>query len=398
MVTSRAVIDRAYHLRRVTDLLRRFRVVAIVGARQVGKSTLARQLSGTWRGPTTVFDLENPDQLARLAEPMRALAPLKGLVVLDEVHRRPDLFPTLRVLADRPKGPRFLVLGSASPALLRQTSESLAGRIAFHHLPGLGLAEVGVRALEKLWLRGGFPRSFTARSDQASLEWRREFLSTFLERDVAQLGIGVPAATLRRFWSMLAHVHGQTLNWSDLGRSMGVADTTVRGYLDALEATFMVRTLLPWHENLSKRQVKAPKAYLADTGLLHALLDIGDAWTLAGHPRAGASWESLCLETVVHHLEARPEHCYFWATHQGAELDLLVIRGSRRLGFEMKLSSAPTLTPSMRIALSDLKLDSLDVIHAGDQEYSLADRVRAVPLTKFLSSKAAIRRRVVQRR
>ncbi|MHB8879052.1 MAG: ATP-binding protein [Myxococcaceae bacterium] len=367
----------------MADLLRRFRVVAIVGARQVGKSTLARQIAGAWRGPTTFFDLENPDELARLAEPMRILEPLKGLVILDEVQRRPDLFPILRVLADRPRGPRFLVLGSASPALLRQTSESLAGRIAVHHLPGLDLTEVGVAALEKLWLRGGFPRSFTAGSDRASLEWRREFLKTFLERDLPQLGIRVAAPTLRRFWSMLAHVHGQTLNWSELGRSMGVADTTVRGYLDALEATFMVRTLPPWHENISKRQVKAPRAYLSDTGLLHALLDIPDGWALQGHPRVGASWEGFCLEAVVRHLDARPEQCFFWATYQGAELDLLVVQGKKRHGFEMKLTGAPVLTPSMRVALEDLKLDSLDVIHAGDHEFSLADRVRALPLKKL---------------
>lgn len=366
-------------------MLKRNRVVALLGARQVGKTTLARALYAAHRGPKTYFDLEDAADLARLSEPSLALASLQGLVVLDEVQRSPEIFPSLRVLADRPKGARFLVLGSASPHLLRQTSESLAGRITYHDLEGLGLDEVGAAQAQRLWLRGGFPRSYLAKTAADSLRWRRDFMRTFLERDIPQLGVSTAAATLGRFWQMLAHLHGQVMNWSELGRSMGVTDHTVRTYLDLLIGTFMVRQLQPWHENISKRQVKAPKVYVLDSGLLHALLDLGTVEQLTGHPKVGASWEGFCLEQVVRRLRARADQCYFWATHSGAELDLLVVAGGKRFGFEFKHSEAPTVTPSMRIALENLKLDTLDVIHAGSHTFPMGERVRGVALGRLLT-------------
>jgi predicted AAA+ superfamily ATPase len=307
---------------------------------------------------------------------------LRGLVVLDEVQRRPDIFPTLRVLADRSRGARFLVLGSAPPELLRQT-ETLAGRIAFHELDGLSLGEVGSRRVSDLWLRGGFPRAFTAKTLASSMRWRHDLISTYLERDLPQLGIRIPGTTLRRFWSMLAHVHGQILNWSELGRSMAVSDATIRHYVDLLAGTFMVRVLSPWHENLSKRQVKAPKIYLRDSGILHALLDIETMHALEHHPKIGASWEGFCIESLIARLGVRPEQCYFWATHSGAELDLLVVAKGRRRGFEFKRTVSPRVTPSMQIALHDLKLDSLDVIHAGQDTFALAPTIRAVSLARL---------------
>jgi len=391
------VIPRTDHLERLRRLLRASPVVALLGARQVGKSTLARALARASRGRCTVFDLEDPRDAARLADPMLALEDLRGLVVIDEVQHAPGLFPVLRVLADRPRRPaRFLVLGSASPALLRQTSETLAGRIAFHELPGLALSEVSPRNLDRLWVRGGFPRSYLARSDRASLEWRRNFVRTFLERDVPQLGITIAAATLRRFWTMIAHYHGQLWNASELGRAFGVADTTVARYLDVLVATFMVRRLPPWAANVKKRQVRTPKVYLRDPGLLHALLELGTRHDLEGHPKLGASWEGFLLEEVIRQLGVEPEQCYFWATHTGAELDLLVVDGRRRLGFEFKRTSSPAVTRSMRTAIADLGLTRLDVLHAGKETFALDRNVRAVAaarLTSDIAPLAAARRR-----
>jgi hypothetical protein len=379
------VIPRPRDASTVRHLLRRYPVVGIIGARQVGKSTLARAVAKAQAVLGAYFDLEDPRDLARLADPIAALETFKGLVVLDEVQRFPGLFEVLRVLADRPgQRRRFLVLGSASPALLRQGSESLAGRIAYHELGGFTLEEVGPARHARLWLRGGFPRAFTARSDAQSDAWRSEFVRTFLERDIPALGIGVQPATLRRFWTMLAHYHGQVWNASEFGRAFGVADTTARNYLDLLTAAMVVKQLQPWHENIGKRQVKAPKVYLADSGLLHTLLNLPTLHDLQGHPKVGASWEGFALEQVVRHLGARGQECYFWATHGGAELDLLVIRGSRRLGFEFKRTTAPKQTPSMRSALHDLGLRSLTVVHAGAQTFSLGDGIRAVALGRIL--------------
>jgi predicted AAA+ superfamily ATPase len=380
------MIERREHLAGVRRLLSGHRVVAIVGARQVGKTTLARQVVKAYRGTSTVFDLEEPGDLARLSEPMLTLRDLSGLVVLDEIQRKPDLFPALRVLVDRPRPQvRFLVLGSASPDLLKQSSESLAGRIAYHNLGPFSLGEVEARHLDRLWLRGGFPRSFLARSHRESAEWRQQFIRTLMERDMPQLGISVPSATLRRFWSMLAHYHGQVWNSSEFARSFGVADTTVRRYLDILAATFLVRVLQPYHENISKRQVKAPKVYLADSGLLHSLLNVVNRPDIEGHPKVGASWEGFALNQVRSHLGAREDECFFWATHGGAELDLLVARGRRKWGFEFKRTDSPRVTPSMRSALADLRLDRLDVVHAGDHTFDLSKRIRAVALSRIQS-------------
>ncbi len=379
-----ALVSREEHLVDVERLLKRYRVVALLGARQVGKSTLARQVLERFRGASEYLDLEELGNLRALESPQVFLEARTGLVVLDEIQRRPELFPALRVLADRPNGPRFLVLGSASPALLKQSSQTLAGRIAFHQLPPFELSEVGANRQRRLWLRGGFPRAFTAHSDAESAEWRRNFVKTFLERDLPQLGVRVPGTTLGRFWAILSHVHGQTLNWSELGRSMGVGDNTVRHYVDTLADAFVVRLLAPWHENISKRQVKSPKAWVADSGLLHALLDLDTFAALERHPKLGASFEGHCITQLIAHLNARPEQCYFWATQAGAELDLLIVRGNERRGFEVKYTDAPALTPSMRSALVDLKLDSLDVIYPGTRSYSLHAKVKAVPIGRML--------------
>lgn len=383
-------IPRPYHLRRLTLLLRERPVVALLGARQVGKSTLARQLAAARRGPTTWFDLENPVDIARLSEPGLELRPLRGLVVLDEIQRLPDVFPLLRVLADRPRTPaRFLVLGSASPELLRQTSETLAGRVAFHTLDGFDLREV--RDLDRLWLHGGFPRAYLARSPAASRRWRDDFISTFLERDLPELGSTVPSTTLRRFWTMLAHWHGQLWNGAEFGRAFGVAHTTVRRYLDLLTSVFVVRQLPPWHENVAKRQVRAPKVYVGDSGILHALLGLNSRDALVSHPKVGASWEGFVVRQICHLLAARPEQCFHWSTYSGAELDLLVVAGSRRYGFEVKRTEAPRLTPSMRSALETLDLRRLDVVHAGQRTYRLAPRVRAVPAARLAAELRPLR-------
>jgi hypothetical protein len=369
----------------VDELLRQFRVVAILGARQVGKTTLARALVARRRAPVTFFDLENAEDLALLDDPLLALRPLRGLVVIDEVQRRPDLFSTLRVLVDEPKSARrFLILGSASPALLRQTSESLAGRIAYHELDGFSLDEVGAARWERLWQRGAFPRAFLARSNDASRTWRDQLIRTYLERDIPELGLRLPAPTLRRFWMMLAHYHGQVWNASQLARSFGVAHTTVQRYLDVLTETFMVRQLPSWRENIGKRQVKAPKIYVRDSGLLHALLGLSSARDLQVHPKVGASWEGFALDAVVSRLQARQEECFFWATHSGAELDLLVIRGRRRLGFEFKRGTTPAVTRSMRTAIDDLALQALWIVHAGERGGALDRRIRALPLGRVL--------------
>ncbi len=377
-------LRRSRHLDAVSALLDRFPVVGLLGARQVGKTTLARDLAARQGGPVAFFDLEDAADLARLAEPILALRELRGLVVIDEVQRHPDLFPALRVLADRTGAPaRFLVLGSASPALLRQTSESLAGRIYYHELEGFALDETGSEDRDRLWVRGGFPRSFLSDSDRTSAEWRQGFIRTFLERDLPQLGVTVPPSTLRRFWTMLAHYHGQVWNGAEIARAFGLAGTTVRRYLDIMTDTLVLRQLQPWFANIGKRQVRSPKIYLADSGLLHTLLNLETLHDLTGHPKVGASWEGFALGQVTTRLGARPDESFFWATHAGAELDLLVLRGRQRLGFECKRTAAPRLTPSIRSALADLQLDRLDIVHAGTETFPLAERVRALSLARL---------------
>jgi uncharacterized protein len=383
------VIDRPRHTLAIRRVLRRSRVVSILGARQVGKTTLARLVAGS-RG--TWFDLEDPADLTRVAaDPMLALRGLRGLVVLDEVQRAPTVFESLRVLADRPRGARFMLLGSASPDLVRGMSETLAGRIELVDLSPLALDEVGANAWARLWLRGGFPRSFTARTDGDSVAWRRDFVRTFVERDASMLVPGAAAATVDRLWAMVAHWHGQVLNVAELGRSLAISEATVRRYIDILGGTFVVRVLRPWHENLAKRQVKAPKVYVSDSGMLHALLGIDTMHALDRHPKVGASWEGFALEQVIARLGARPSDCYFWATHQGAELDLLVARGTTRRGFEFKRADAPTMTASMRIAMEDLKLDSIEVIHPGANSYPLAPKIRAVAIADLWNAIAPLR-------
>ncbi|MBK6999771.1 MAG: ATP-binding protein [Rhodoferax sp.] len=378
------MIQREYHLKHIAQALGQFPVVALLGTRQVGKTTLARQLAAQWGGPTHHFDLEDPDDQARLSDPAFVLRPLTGLVVLDEIQTQPQLFALLRVLADRPDAPaRFLILGSAAPELLRNTSESLAGRVTFYELDGLGLNELPADQLDTLWLRGGFPRAFLAEDLTTSRAWREAFIRTYLERDLPQLGINLPALTLRRFWTMLGHYHAQTWNGSELARALGVSDKTVSRYLDILEGTFMTWRLRPWHTNLGKREVKAPKVYLSDTGLLHSLLGIAGHQDLLAHPKCGASWEGFALHEIIRHTGASRDEVYFWSLHSGAELDLMTLHNAKRLGFEVKLTRSPKLTPSMRAAQTALQLDHLYVVchgNAADPPWPLAEGVTALPL------------------
>jgi len=367
--------------------LPRSRVVALIGPRKCGKTTLARQFVPV--DSLNYFDLEDPVSLARLDQPMTALQSLRGLVVIDEIQRRPDLFPILRVLCDRtPLPARFLILGSASPEMLRQSSETLAGRLEIIRMAGFSLAEVGVEKQIQHWLRGGFPLSFLAASDADSLAWRRNFIQTFLERDLPQLGVRVPTASLFRFWNMLAHYHGQVWNAAEIARALDVSESTVRRYLDLLEDAFMVRQLRPWFANLNKRQVKSPKVYFRDTGILHQMLGIREERDLWLHPKSGASWEGYVIEEIIKAVD--PDEAYFWATHSGAELDLLLFVGGRRVGIECKRMDAPRLTPSMRIALEDLGLDHLIVFYPGARPYSLAERATVVPLTHLARGDQAL--------
>ncbi len=368
--------------RAVRTALARARAVVLAGPRQSGKTTLARVFLPP--GSPRYFDLENPLDAGRLADPMATLAPLRGLVVIDEVQRRPELFPALRVLIDRSDAPgQFLLLGSASPALLRQAGESLLGRAETIEVAGFDLAEVAAdepasEAAPRLWLRGGFPRSYLAASDEDSLAWRRQIIASHVELDLPQFGINVAAPAMLRFWRMLAHVHGQVWSAADPARSLGVSEPTVRRYLDTLTQTLMVRQLQPWHANLAKRQVKSPKVYFRDSGLLHALMDVTTLEQLLSHPRCGASWEGFALEQVLR--LARPDEAFFWATHQGAELDLLMLKGERRVGVEFKRADSPQVTRSMSIAGEDLRLDALYVVYPGEKRYQLAPGIEAVPL------------------
>jgi predicted AAA+ superfamily ATPase len=376
--TIARMIERSQLLSQIRQALRRSRVVALIGPRQCGKTTLARQIEPA--DSANYFDLEDPASLARLEQPMTALESLRGTVVIDEIQHRPNLFPLLRVLADRkPLPARFLILGSASPELLHQSSESLAGRLETLSVAGFSLAEVGAKSLKRHWQRGGFPLSFLARTNDDSHSWRRQFIQTFLERDLPQLGINIPAPALLRFWTMVAHCHGGIWSSADPARSLGIGESTVRRYLDLFTKLLVVRQLQPWHENLAKRQVKSPKVYVRDSGLLHALLGIRTEKELLAHPKSGASWEGYVLEETLKAVE--PDEAYFWATHQGAELDLLLFRGGKRLGIEMKRMDAPTLTASMRIALTDLKLDQLTVIYPGAKSYELGPQVKVIPVS-----------------
>lgn len=378
-------IDRHAYLNTIQSRLRDYPVVALPGPRQAGKTTLARLLAGNL--PDTEihhFDLESPADLARLTNPELMLSSLRGLVILDEIQRMPELYPVLRVLADRPDLPaRFLILGSASPALVQGASETLAGRISFIDVSGFSLTELGTGFLEQRWWRGGFPRAYLARDDEAARQWHEDFFRTFLERDIPQLGINIPATTLRRFWTMVAHYHGQILQVSELARSLGTSEPTARRYLDILCGTYVVRQLPPWFENLKKRQVKAPKVYIRDSGILHALLGIPNRNSLLSHPKLGASWEGFAMEQILSLSGDR--EAYFWATHGGAELDLLLFHQGKRLGFEFKYSEKPGTSKSMRVAESDLNLDHLHVVHPGPHSFPLDEKISATSLPDVLS-------------
>lgn len=376
------MLDRPYFLEKLALAVKRSPVTSLLGPRQCGKTTLARVFAEG--KPATFFDLESAPDLRRLENPELVLGALEGLVVLDEIQKMPSLFDVLRVLVDRPKNKaRFLILGSASPDIIKSVSETLAGRVEFIEVGGFDLLEAGVTSYESLWLKGGFPRSFLAETEEDSLAWREGFIRTFLERDLPQIGINIPAPAMRRFWTMLAHYHGQTWNASELARSMGLSDKTVRNYLDLLTGAFMIRQLQPWHENLGKRQVKAPKVYFRDTGLLHSLLDIDGKHTLLGHPKVGASWEGFVIEQTLRLL--RPAQAYYWATYGGAEVDLVFTRKSKRYGVEVKFSEAPAVTASMKTAVNALGLTKLWVIHPGRNEYPVDSRITVLPLSHLVS-------------
>ncbi len=382
-------ISRPQAISRVAESFRVHPAVALLGPRQCGKTTLARAIAG--REPASaVFDLESAVDRRRLEVPEQTLGPLSGLVVIDEVQRRPTLFETLRVLLDRPgQDTRFLLLGSASPALVQGASDTLAGRVGLVDLFGFDLGEVGVPTTgrqrvgsnggwRRLWQRGGLPRSFLAPDDTASALWRESFVRTFLERDIPQLGITIPAETLRRFWTMVAHYHGEVWNASEFARAMGTSQPVARRYLDILAGAHMVRVLPPWYENLKKRQVKSPKIYVRDTGLLHELLDLPSGDALAGHPKVGASFEGFAIEQLLACTNLRS--AYFWSTHGGAELDLMVIAGGKRYGFEFKYTDAPGTTRSMRVAMQDLKLERLWIVYPGNEAYDLDERISVLPV------------------
>lgn len=379
------MLNRNDYLSLIRERLRDYPVVALPGPRQAGKTTLSRMLAESLPGTERHhFDLESPADLARLSNPELVLSPLRGLVILDEIQRMPELYPVLRVLADRADTPaRFLILGSASPDLIEGVSETLAGRISFIDVSGFSLTEIGVENLAKRWWRGGFPRAYLASDDKQARQWHEDFFRTFLERDIPQLGIGIPAATLRRFWTMVAHYHGQILQVSELARSLGSSQPTARRYIDILCGTYVVRQLPPWFENLKKRQVKAAKIYIRDSGIFHALLSIADATALQSHPKLGASWEGFAIEQILAITGDR--EAYFWATHAGAELDLLVFHSGKRIGFEFKYSESPSTTKSMRVAMQDLGLDHLYVVHPGRHTFPLDDNITASTLAEVLA-------------
>jgi len=371
-----SMIGRELLRAKIVESLGRFRVTALLGPRQCGKTTLAR----TFGVPReNYFDLEDPLDLARLENPRDVLGGLSGLVVIDEFQRRPELFPILRVLSDRPDRPaRFLILGSASPQLVSGASESLAGRVRFLEMSGFTCVEVGADTRNRLWLRGGFPDSYGAESDEASAQWREAFVQTFLHQDIPAFGIGVAPAVLRRFWTMVAHYHGQTWNASSIASSMDISRTTARSYLDILTGAYVMRQLQPWLPNMKKRLVKAPKVYLRDSGLLHALLQIKTLPDLQSNPRYGASWEGFALEQVFAALDLAPEECYFWATHGGAEIDLVIHRGGKLYGFEFKVTEKPSVTHSMTVARSDLGLERVYLVYPGELSFPLREGMEAV--------------------
>jgi len=372
------MINRKRDITNFEKLLDLFPATAILGARQCGKTTLAKHFAYDH-----FFDLENPRDLARLENPQLALESLSGLIIIDEIQRKPNLFPLLRYLIDNNPKQKYLILGSASRDLIQQSSETLAGRIAYYLLKGFSISDIGTKNINCLLQRGGFPRSFLANTEEASVLWRENYITTFLERDLPQLGISIPSAAMRRFWTMLSHYHGQTLNYSELGRSFGVSDHSILRYLEILEGTFMIRILRPWHNNTSKRLVKAPKIYFRDSGIFHTLQSVESEQQLLTHPKLGASWEGFALEMVCHVIGKQNEEIFFWGTHGGAELDLFWKQGGRSWGAEFKYTDAPRLTTSMKTALTDLDLSHLWVIYPGTEKYLLEKRITVLPLSRI---------------
>lgn len=384
------MIPRPDAIKRISEVFRNHRIAAILGPRQCGKTTLARMFAG--KRVSAYFDLENPVDLQRLSAPMNVLMSLSGLVIIDEIQRKPELFELLRVAVDREGNQAlFLVLGSASPSLIRGVSESLAGRVGFVDLGGFSLREVTVKKRDRLWIRGGFPRSFLALNENSSMDWRTGFVRTFLERDIPQLGITIPSETLRRFWTMVAHYHGQVWNSAEFARSLGTSEHTARRYLDILAGAYMVRILPPWFENLSKRQMKAPKIYIRDSGILHGLLQLASLAELQGHPKLGASWEGFALEQMLNLLETRD--AFYWRTYSGAELDLMFMAGGKRYGIEFKYTDAPSRTRSMLSAMQDLGLEHLWVIYPQGPEYALDKQITASPIESVPNLAKKIKRK-----
>lgn len=372
------LVQRNTDLNNVKERIRLFPVTALLGPRQCGKTTLARQIVYN-----NYFDLENPRDLARLEQPQLALEELEGLIVIDEIQRLPDLFPLIRYLVDNNPNQKYLILGSASRELIRQSSESLAGRIAYYHLGGFRIHDVGTEESKRLWMRGGFPDAFTPKIDSQSVLWRENYITTFLERDIPQLGIGIPAHTLRRFWTMLSHYHGQILNYSELARSFGISDMTARRYIEILSGTFMIRILQPWYINIGKRLIKRPKLYFRDSGVFHSLIQVEDFGQLYSHNKLGASWEGFALECACRSIGKMEQTFYFWSTHSGAEVDLFWQQGGKNWGVEFKYADAPKMTKSMGVAVNDLALEHQWVIYPGTETYRLAENITVLPLVEI---------------
>ncbi|MCF7792220.1 MAG: ATP-binding protein [Victivallales bacterium] len=372
------IIKRIQYLEKLKLAFQRSNTVCLLGPRQCGKTTLARSFELSTE--KHYFDLENPRHVSMLSEPMIALESLDGLIVIDEVQRKPKIFEIIRVLVDRPdNSAKFLLLGSASFSLIHGISETLAGRTAFVDISGFNILEIEKGYIDELWVRGGFPLSYLADSEFNSKAWREDFIRTFLERDIPQIGFSIPSVTMRRFWTMIAHYHGNNWNAAEFARSLGSAEATARKYLDILTGSFVVRQLPPWFENIKKRQLKAPKIYIRDSGILHSLLSIDDKKSLLGHPKLGASWEGFVIEQILS-LTDNNRDVYFWGTHAGCELDILMFRNGKRIGFEVKYSDAPIISKSMRIALSDLNLEELFVVYPGQEKYKLDKKITVIPL------------------
>ena len=379
------MIKRNEIITRVEQAVKRSQVTAILGPRQCGKTTLAHMFAKK-KESVHFFDLEDPLVHTQLQNPQLILTPLKGLIILDEIQLKPELFSLLRVLSDRnPLPARFLILGSASPDIIRHTSESLAGRIEFIEIQGFSLKETDGQSLKKLWLRGGMPRSFLANSEEDSIAWRNDFIRTFLERDILKLGYRLTSMTMRRLWYMLAHYHGQIWNASAIGGALGLDYKTVNHYLDILAGTYTVKIIQPWHENIKKRQVKSPRVYIQDSGILHTLLDVSNFMELTRHPKCGASWEGFAIMQLLSRTDVKEG--YFWSTYQGAEIDLLIKKGPKKIGFECKFSDAPKLTKSMITALETLDLSHLYIIYPGETSYALHLKITVISLSEIVELK-----------